>query len=400
MRFPGLSRINNLLRRSSKPEEDFSFVQNLDGGFRHVPYRALLYFKTEPYAFPERINEYVHTNDWEITEIVRILNGFGFVVDVIDRGRDDFIPEDKYELFIGLGAGRSGKHFAKYAEALPNAIKVLLAAGPEPILSNRLVQEQYDRFNARHSTNVPAMRLTAGIDFPSFLKHTDYFLVIGEEDQFCVGTYLPLGKPVLNFLPGVSPNVRFLKTWIETRSRNKFLCFAGNGFICKGVDLLVEAFVEMPELQLHICGPDTEPGFFEVLGKRIQEAENIHYEGFVNTGGERFETLMSECSFVIFASSSEGCATSVATVMRGGLVPILNKETGINLGTFGFKLDGPKENIIDEIRKVARFVTTISEENYRKRVYETLNDSAKYTQATFTRTFSKAILQVIQERLI
>lgn len=396
---PILRKFKNRISGPPKTVADDSFVQNLNGGFAHSPYQALLYYKTEPLVIHDAIKDYSHTNLWEITEIVRILNLLGFTVDVIDRSRDDFIPEDKYDLFLGLGAGRSGKHFAKYAAALPRAVKVLIAAGPEPLLSNRLVLEQYERFNTRHKTNVPAMRLTQGIDFPNFVKYTDYFLVIGEENQFCANTYKTMGKPILTYLPGVSPNIRFVKNWVTTRSRNKFLCFAGNGFICKGVDLVVEAFLEMPELSLHLCGPDNESGFFDVLGGRMQAAPNIKYEGFVGVGGDRFEELLAECSFVMFASSSEGCATSVATVMRGGLVPILTEEVGINLGNFGFKLDGPRENLIERIKSVARQAAAIPEDEYRKRVYMTLEDTAKYTQASFTQTLSIALLQIMQERI-
>jgi hypothetical protein len=204
---------------------------------------------------------------------------------------------------------------------------------------------------------------------------------------------------VLTYLPGVSPNVRFINNWMGTRSRAKFLCFAGNGFICKGVDVVVEAFFEMPELRLHLCGPDTEPGFFDVLGSRIRDSENVSYEGFVSIGGERFEKLLGECSFVVFASSSEGCATSVATAMRGGLVPVLTEEVGIYLGSFGFKLAGPRENLINEIKTVARRASAISDKEYHRRVYDTLKDSTKYTQASFTQTFSRAILQIVQERM-
>jgi glycosyltransferase involved in cell wall biosynthesis len=398
MRIPGYRRIKNLIYRFSG-KGDSTFVQNLDGGFSRAPYRALLYYKTEPFIYPEVVKDYTHTNLWEITEIVRILNNFGFVVDIIDRSRVDFMPEDKYDLFIGLGAGRSGKYFARYAEALPKAIKVLLAAGPEPTLSNRLVQEQYDRFNARHRTNVPAMRLTAGIDFAAFVQNTDYFLVIGEDGQFCTDSYRSLGKPILTFLPGTSPNCRFFPQWIKDRGRNNFLCFAGNGFICKGVDLLVEAFLDMPDLNLYICGPDSERDFFKVLGDAINSSKNIHYEGFVQVGGERFLQLLGECSFVVFASSAEGCATSVATALRGGLVPILNKEVGINIEKFGFELSGPKENLISEIKAVSRRASVISNEEYRKRVYDTLEDAMKYTQASYTQTFSSAMLRILQERM-
>lgn len=399
MNIPGHHRIKNLLYRFSG-KGDRTFVQNLDGGFSRASYRALLYYKTDPFIYPELAKDYSHTNFWEVTEIVRILNSLSFVVDIIDRDRNDFLPEDKYDLFIGLGSGNSGKYFGKYASAMPKAIKVLLATGPMPYESNRRVQEQYDNFNCRHGSKVPAMRLYDRLDFASFVTHVDYLLVIGEEGQFCAKTYEPLGKPILSYLPGTAPNIRFDSRWIRTRSSNKFLCFAGNGFICKGVDLVVEAFLEMPELQLHVCGPESEAGFFENLGKRINDSRNVVFEGFVNVGEERFEQLLGSCSFVVFASSSEGCATSVATALRGGMVPILAREVGINIRNFGFELSGPRTNLIEEIKAVSRRASTIANAEYRKRVFETLEDAMKYTQASFTHTFTRAITRIVQERLI
>lgn len=362
--------------------------------------RALLYYKTEPFIFPNDVIEYSHTNLWEIREIVNILNSLGFVVDVIDRSRNDFLPEDKYDLFLGLGSGASGKYFSKYASIMHRAIKVLLATGPMPNESNRLVQHQYDLFNIRHGSKVTAMRLYSDLKFNSFVEHIDYVFSIGESDQLCHQTYESIGKPVFNYFPSGSPEIYFNFYWMKTRSKIKFLCFAGNGFICKGVDLVVEAFLDMPELELYVCGPDTEKGFFEVLGKRIEESKNIHYEGFVKVGGKRFNELIADCSYVIFASSSEGCATSVTTVMRAGLVPILSPEVGINIGDFGFKLSGPREDLITEIRKVALNASKISEKEYRRRVLNCLKDSMKYTQASFTQSFTASILRVLEEQIL
>ena len=398
MRMPSYRRMCKLwwiLRGKGNP----NFVKNLDGGNSNLPYRALIYQLTDPHVCPGIVKSYSHTNLWESVEMVRILNSYGFVVDVIDRAEDNYLPTNSYDLFIGLGAGRSGKHFSKYAQALPKAIKILLAAGPEPILSNRLVQEQYDRFNRRHNSNVPAMRLTSGINFSAFLESTDYILAIGEQGQFCSESYKETGKPILTFLPGTNQDIKFIPEWLETRSLNNFLCFAGHGFICKGVDLLVEAFLEMPDLNLFICGPDSEKEFFNILGDKIKSASNIQYLGFVSVNGPKFSELLGVCAFVIFASSSEGCGTSVATAMRGGLVPILTREVGINIGDFGYLLSGRREDMIKQIKSKSYIASSSTEDEYRKRVYGTIKDSLKYTQASFTTTFSQAILRVLEDRI-
>ncbi len=359
--------------------------------------KALLYYKNDSIVFPSLAKFYTHSNFWEICEIVRLLNRYGFMVDLVDRDAKNFIPKNDYRLFIGLGAGHSGKFFAKYAKNMPSAIKVLLAAGPEPTISNKLVTEQYERFNKRKKSKVPAMRLTQDLDFESFARIADYFLVIGEPGSFCPETYEYLKKPVLTYLPSSSPKISFDPIWITKRNRKSFLCFAGSGFICKGVDVLVDAFLKMPDMNLHICGPNTEKSFFEVMGQNILKSNNIFYEGFVDIGEKKFNELIEKCSYVIFASSSEGCATSVTTVLRGGLIPILTTESGINVGEFGYILDGKKEDIISKIIEICREVIALDDTSYRSRVFDVLEESLKYTQNSFSSTFEKSLIKILRD---
>ena len=371
------------------------FVENIVGKQDYNPYRVLLYYKTGWFLKNNNNLEYSHTNEWEIIEIVRILNSLGFVVDVIDRGVSDFSPIDKYQLFIGLAAGDSGKHFKKYAELLPSAIKVALCAGPEPKLSAQLVREQYARFNLRHKSNVPTMREPT-IDFDSFAKSSDALLVIGEEGQFCYESYKRHNMPVYNYLPGCSSEIRFVHQWISMRDRTKFICFAGDGFICKGVDLVVEAFSRHPELTVHICGPDSERAFFDLLGDTIKNSKNIFYEGFVSVGSKKFEDLASSCSFSIFNTAAEGVATSIASVMIAGLVPIVNYETGINLDTI--KL-GIKENS-DRLKSTEDAIimaSSLSDRDYKDVVMKTILESKKYTQQSFSTSFKSSVSKIMQD---
>jgi len=365
----------------------------------HSPQRrALLYFKTEPFVMSWTVRGYTHTNLWEIVEMVRILNRYGYAVDVVDRNAKRFGPEDVYDLFLGLGAGHSGKWFSQYAHRMPSATKILIAAGPEPRLSNKLVLEQYARFNRRHGCNVPAMRLTEGLDFESFARDTDYFMPIGEPHTFCPQSYEILGKPIVNYLPSTSPSICFLPEWLDVRSKKAFLCFAGDGFICKGVDVVVDAFAAMPDAEVYICGPRSEPAFFEVLGAKLASSKNIRYEGFIEIGGPRFKELTAHCAFVVFPSSAEGCATSVATAIRAGLLPVVTRETGIDVGQFGCYIEGDKDNLVDDTIRACRAAIEMPDAEYRHRVWACLEDSLKYTQASFTESFDKAVRTVLSRR--
>lgn len=372
------------------------FIKGLTGSFYRLELRALLYYKTSSLCDRDLALAYTHTNEWEIIEIIRILNSLGFVVDVVDRALDDFDPEDKYDLFVGLGAGSSGKYFAKYGSRLTKAVKVLLAAGPKPDISDRLVRERYDSFNNRNGVNAPYMRIIDKINFAEFLKYTDCILAIGEDGLFCNESYRDCGKPVKYYLPSSSPRLGFRLEWLKTRKRNKFLCFAGNGLICKGADILIEAFREMPDMELVICGPK-EDALFEVYGQELSGQGNIKYEGFVGVSSERFNTLCGECAFVILNTASEGCATSVTTCMRCGLVPVINYENSIEVGNFGFLIDN-SDGLVAGTMDVVRKAASITAENYSDRVFNTLKDSAKYTQGSFSTTFENAILEIMQEK--
>ncbi len=387
-----LKRIYNRILRNK-----YRFIRNQNGGVKGLSQRALLYYKTDPFFNKAAVERYGHTNLWEILEIVRLLNVHGYEVDIIDRSVNNFLPEDIYDLYIGLGAGNSGKHFAKYAEVLTKAIKVLYAAGPEPNLSNKLVKERYDRFRERTGIDAPYMRTITEISFDKFAEVADYFFCIGEPGTFGFESYKKHNKLCYSILPSTSPEIRFLPDWIRTRSLDSFLCFAGDGFICKGVDLLVEAFEQMPDVKLYICGPDSEPAFFKAYGDLINRSNNIFYEGFVDVGSTKFHDLCSKCSFVILNSSSEGCATSVVTCLRAGLVPIVNHETSVDTGDFGFLMED-KTNIVEDIKMWVKHASNLDDQEYRRRVDGTVQESLKYTQASFTESFNNALEIIIKTK--
>lgn len=374
------------------------FVENIVGKHDDNPYRALLYYKTGWFLKKKNNLEYRHTNEWEIIDIVRILNSLGFVVDIVDRGALDFNPTDKYQLFIGLAAGDSGRHYKKYADMLPSAIKVALCAGPEPKLSAQLTQEQYARFNLRHKSNLPTMREPT-IDFDSFAKSSDALLVIGEEGQFCYESYQRHNMPIYSYLPGCSNEIRFLYQWISMRDRTKFICFSGDGFICKGVDLVVEAFSRHPELSVHICGPDSEQGFFDILGDTIKKSSNIFYEGFVDVDSKKFEDLASSCSFSIFNTAAEGVATSVASVMIAGIVPIVNYEAGVNVDHIKLGIKDNKDRVKSTEDAIIK-ASTLSDDDYKDAVMKTILESEKYTQQSFSTSFKSSVSKIMQDFFI
>lgn len=383
--------VYNICNRSSP-----FFLKNVTHN-RHNKKNCLLYFKTDPFANSKSIQKYSHTNLWEIVEIARILDNFGYCIDVIDRGAPkDFKLSDSYDLFIGLGAGNSGKNYATYARQLPSAYKILWAAGPDPVVSDALVRKQYDEFYDRTRFKAPYMRIISEVNFSEFLPYVDAIFCVGQNESFSFNSYKKYNKPIYAIPPAVGNDVSFSKDWLERRNLKKFVCFAGNGFICKGVDLVFEAFERMTDFELEIYGPDTEPAFFEYYGQRLKEAKNIKYKGFINISSQEFYNMCAHTGFVVFYSCSEGCATSVATCIKAGIVPIINYETSINIKDYGILMeDSPDKinNIISNCIKASR----MSEDEYKERVFKTLVASQEFSQASFTLKFTKGVLDVISK---
>jgi len=361
--------------------------------------KAALYYKTE--ALHVNVDNYVHTNNWEILQSIKILNSKGFSVDLIDRSCRHWSPKQTYDLFLGLGVGNSGRNFVAHAQASKAPKKVLLSMGPQPDISNDRTHKRYKMFHERTGHYAPPMRTVGEVTGDNFLKiidTADYVFNIGEKNTQSYNSFLKYGKPVINFYPSISPFVNYHSQYLSTRDMNSFLCFAGNGFICKGVDLVVEAFLRDPSKQLHICGPKSEASFFQYYGQKIAQSPNIHYHGFITPGGERFNALASICSYVVFHSAAEGCCTSVATAIKAGLVPIINKWTGINIKDEGVGLS-EEGDLIENISRATSDASAFSNQHYTNMVEKIVDKSQIFSQASFTDSYSKAIDIITSETL-
>jgi len=103
------------------------------------------------------------------------------------------------------------------------------------------------------------------------------------------------------------------------------------------LDLCLEYFVTNKNLTLHICGPmeDDFLGTFKTYLKK----ENIIYHGFVDVQSKKFIDIVSQCSFSILPTCSEGQSTALLTTMGAGLIPIATKYSGVDIKKYGILID-------------------------------------------------------------
>jgi len=367
------------------------FITNL--GASNPIGRVLLLYSAAPFLNKKSVDEYSHTFYWEVCEMVNVLGGLGFSIDLVDRGADihSLNIKDAYDVFLGLGASNSGHNYPKIARLLPSAIKVLYVTSQSPEVFNRAILERYQYFHARHpQLKLPPIGLKENIDMQEVIALTDYIFCVGND--VTAATYSGFGKKLYNIRLSTHPGLSFSLKESSLRSPNEFLYFGGNRNILKGLDLLIEAFACLPHLKLHVCTPANEPDFNSVYKETLARAKNIIWEGFVAVGGARFAQLSSCCSFAILPSSTEGMSTSIMTCMRKGLIPVITKEVGVSVSDFGFLIDDISVQVlVDKLSSISEMDPGL----LATRSIATYQASFQYTQAGFTESFTTAILDII-----
>lgn len=371
------------------------FLKDYDKYCRTKIGRALVYYKTDPLVFKQIAKDYSHTNNWEIFEITKILNKLGFVVDIIDRtiNIDDLKLKDRYDIFIGAGSGDSGKYYVNICDMVPSAIKIFYALGLESNLSNQYMNRRYEYFKERHpNTNMQKRRIRSNIHIEEIMERTDFIFCVGNE--FTQNSFKKFNKYIYQILLSSSPKLSSDVNQIINRNQKKFFYFGGNGNIVKGLDLTIEAFVNLPQFELYIGAPKTEEDFNKIYKPILSKVKNIHFIGFIDVDSNIYNKITSECGYVILPSSSEGCATSVTTCMRRGLIPVVTKETGVDIGNFGYHIDDIK---VDKLTELIKKIANSDREEFIKKSFDTYIESFKYTQANFSFTFKNALLDILKD---
>ncbi|MDD1444261.1 glycosyltransferase, partial [Dolichospermum sp. ST_sed3] len=143
-------------------------------------------------------------------------------------------------------------------------------------------------------------------------------------------------------------------------NRYTFLWFGGSGLILKGLDIVLEAFAEMPDFKLYVCGPINKENDFEQLyHNELYNTPNINTIGWIDTNDESFEKILNDCIAIVYPSFSEGTAGSVIQCMHVGLIPIVSVQSGVDIKDFGIQLPkNTKKEIQNAVRKLANTSTS------------------------------------------
>lgn len=353
------------------------------------PKRALLSYITTPFRLPPDDPRNIQFSNIGIARsIVRVLNELGYVVDVVEWKDIKFLPHRHYDLFIGHG----GYNFERIARNLsPDTVKIYFSTGCYWQFHNERELARFAALEKRRGVKLSPERLIRASEGWAN-SNAGGIICLGNEFVRMTYSKFPIVLSLNNAAyPDNHPDVA---TKDFTLARRNFLFFSGGGNVHKGLDLLLEAFVQV-DAHLYIC-QRISPEFYEVYRHELEDYPNIHLGGWVQMRGLQFYELVDKCAFVIHPSCAEGQPGSVVECMHQGLIPVVSQETTIDTDDFGITLDTCSiEEIVEVIQDLSQRSPEWCEEMSRRTRKAAVTE---FSEAAFLRNMRDAIQCVIAQR--
>lgn len=325
-----------------------------------------------------------HSNRWECWAIAQIFLELGYDVDVIDYTNKKYKIKQNYAFCLDIH-----NNLEKWNTLLnKNCIKIFHITGAHWEFQNQAEQERLKNIFKRKGVLLSPTRQVP----PSHnLDYADFVTIIGND--FTIGTYNFTNKKF--FRVPISTTHTYKKPQAKnfSRAKNHFIWLGGAGMAHKGLDLVLEAFTDLPDYQLTVFGKKDED-FAKLYHKELFETSNIKYEGLVNLGSQKFISTVDNSIAVIFPSCSEGTSGGVVTALHAGLIPLISYESGVDVKDFGIIL---KENSVEEIIKQVKIISSLSDEELQERsIAAWTYAQTHHTRENFKATYKNIIETILQ----
>jgi len=302
--------------------------------------RVLLSYLTPPFRLrPEDPTFFSHTNTWECLQIAKTWLQHGYDVDVIDWDNTGFYPSKDYSVFIDIHS-----NMERIAPILPkDCKKILHITGAHWRFQNDAEKKRLSALTERRGITLQPRRQ---VPTSQGIEYADCATILG--NTFTQGTFAYAGKPVYPIPLSTTVQFPFFENKDFMKIRKNFLWLGSSGMVHKGLDLVLEAFSELPQYHLTVCGPvNSEVDFKSAYYNELYRTDNIRTVGFINIRSDKFQEIVKNTNAMVYPSCSEGQAGSVITCMHAGIIPIISYESGVDVDDFGIIL---KDCSIDEIK--------------------------------------------------
>jgi hypothetical protein len=334
-----------------------------------------------------------HTNQVEALEVARVFKELGYNVDIVDYYFEGNLKYNKYSVIFGFGEPLISSFYSTNNKI----IRIYYGTGMHVIHQNYATLNRIEEVYKKKGKWLLESGRIVDKAWSAQTSLVDNIIVtLGNEKAVeLYQRYFPrkiYNIPVSYYKEFDHENIIQSKDFKDAKKH--FLWFGGSGLIHKGLDLLLEVFKELPDLNLHIGGSiDNEPGFKECYYEELYKMKNIHTYGFIKVNSEAFKNIVKKCAFIIFPSCSEGIPGSVINVMVYGLMPIVPSVAGIRIKDFGIEI---KELTRESIKESIIKAVNLSEKEIEKKSLACANDTTEnYSIEKYSYEFKRVLIDIL-----
>lgn len=355
---------------------------------------VLLSFITGPFTItPGEYFTDPHSHYWVCAEIARLFLERGFDVDVIDWNNNTFIPKKKYAVCIDLQ--RNLRRFSPFLR--PNCIKIMHIVSAYVEFQNMAEKKRIDDLKKRRGISLVPKRIEYVSNNPKYAN-----FLAGYGNKTIYATYAQFGKTIIPIHEPVSMLFNFPENKDFKKSQKQFLWFGGGGAVHKGLDIILEAFAELPHLHLHIVGPVRyETDFIEAYKKELSypnvslhDRPRFDNKGNMTVDGKPFKEITDQCAALVYLSCSEGTSGAAIQAMHAGLFPIITPQTGVDESAPSIIVKNPT---VENIRKIIEDFSNLPAEKVEEMARHVWSFARSYySKEEFTKSYNKFIDEVFK----
>jgi glycosyltransferase involved in cell wall biosynthesis len=326
-----------------------------------------------------------HTQVWEAVQMARTWVELGYRVDVIDNSNVDYRPTRDYDFFVSarMTLEPIGRRLND------DCVKILHIDTAHWLFHETAQHRRLLDLQRRKGVTLQRLR---PVGRNRAIEFADCATILGND--FTAGTYAYAGKQLYR-VPISSPR---LFPWPERKDfeacRRRFLWFGGYALVHKGLDLVLDAFAGMPDLDLVVAGRVDDPEFEAVYKTELRYTPSIDAIGWIDLRGTQFTEVANRCIALVYPTCSEGGGGSAIACMHAGLIPIVSREASVDVDeSFGIILES---STIEEIRAAVRELAARPApelERMARRAWEFAREH--HTRERFAREYRNVALQIM-----
>lgn len=330
-----------------------------------------------------------HTQHWECLQMAKTFLDFGYNVDVIWFYNDVFLPKKDYTFFI-----ETRWNLQRCVPFLnKDCVKIFHSDTAHILFHNAAEANRLLNLQQRRGITLSPKRF----EQPNqAIEYADCATVLGNE--FTLNTFKYANKPLYR-VPISAPRLYpFPEDKDFTACRKNFLWFGSGGLVHKGLDLLLDAFSQMPDYHLTICGPiEKEDDFKTAFYQELYQTPNIHTIGWVDVNSQKFLDIVNNCLGIVYPTCSEGGGGCVINCMHTGLIPIVSYESSVDVSDdYGVVL---KENTVEEIKQSIQNVSKLNPSQLQEMARKSWEFVRKnHTRDRFAQVYRETIEKIMLQQ--